>query len=100
MRWYTGGPSTLAAVTSYLERCELQWQTDAAIRLSPSTTTSPPRSSAIGTIDIRLDQLFLTDGQANLAYGIYRASAAEESPLAPSRRRPGISASARLPIRP
>ncbi|MBF6299066.1 GNAT family N-acetyltransferase [Nocardia amamiensis] len=71
VRWYTGGPSTLDTVASYLERCETQGQTDAAVKtfaIDDVTTTA-----LTGTIDIQIDQPFLSAGQANLAYGVYPA---------------------------
>jgi RimJ/RimL family protein N-acetyltransferase len=71
VRWYTGGPSTLGTVTSYLERCVAQWQTNAPIRTFAIDDVTT--AALIGTIDIQLDRLFLVNGQANLAYGVYRA---------------------------
>lgn len=69
VRWYTGGPSILAAVTSYLERCVTQWQTDAAIKTFAIDDVTI--ATLIGTIDVQVDQPFLSAGQANLAYGVY-----------------------------
>ncbi|MGH8876811.1 MAG: GNAT family N-acetyltransferase [Stackebrandtia sp.] len=68
-RWLSGGPSTPEGLAEYIEHCRQQWETGGplrqfGIRLEAAQTL-------VGTIDLRFELPELSDGQVNVAYGLY-----------------------------
>ncbi|MBA3489853.1 MAG: GNAT family N-acetyltransferase, partial [Longispora sp.] len=71
VRWLNGGRGTLETVRAHIVRTMEWWEAGGpifgfGIRLAPDDTL-------VGTIDVQLHQPFLSERQANLAYGIYPA---------------------------
>lgn len=85
IRWLNGGPSTPERLAEYLRHVEEQWRGAEPLRRCGGQWTisgalrhfgihlTDTAATLVGTIDVRFEQPELRPGQANLAYGLYRA---------------------------
>ncbi|WP_378739200.1 GNAT family N-acetyltransferase [Nocardia brasiliensis] len=68
-RWLNGGRGTLETVVRHFDRCVRRWQENGDSRTFAVLDVAS--GALAGTVDVHTRQPYLTEGQANLAYGIY-----------------------------
>ncbi|WP_406002373.1 GNAT family N-acetyltransferase [Streptomyces sp. NBC_00829] len=71
VRWLNGGPGTREGTEAYFRHCMEQWAIGGPLRAFGVRAGAD--AALAGTIDLRFEMPGLTEGQVNIAYGLYPA---------------------------
>ncbi|ADD40520.1 GNAT family N-acetyltransferase [Stackebrandtia nassauensis] len=69
-RWLSGGPGSPERLAAYFQHVQRQWTIAGPLRHF-GIHLEAPEPILVGTIDVQFEQPELTEGQANIAYGLY-----------------------------